>query len=98
MTKKELEERCKTLEKMFEDIYWMAQRYAHGRKTYAVSTYNDAVKKAQEMGLKITPDPATGLVEAKDGMFDKDWFEEQEKKDLPKLEKNCGAWGDDEGC
>lgn len=28
------------------DIHWMAQRYADGRKSYAVGLYNDAIIKA----------------------------------------------------
>jgi len=47
------------------DIYWMALRYADGRKTYAVSMCNDAVRKGYdggwlprkaEGGDPITPD------------------------------------------
>ena len=83
----------------------MARRYAHGRKTYAVSTYNEAVKLAQELGMIFTPD-TDGLIEAKDGMFDREWFELRNtnsvkfitEESAPKLEKNCGAWDDDDGC
>jgi hypothetical protein len=69
--------RSEELERIILDIYWMARRYAHGRKTYAVSQYNDAINKAIELGVNIKPDPIDNLIEAKDGMFDKEWFEAQ---------------------
>lgn len=77
MEKIDYKKRSEELEKIILDIYWMARRYAHGRQSYAVSQYNDAINKAIELGLKIKPDPVDGLVEAKDRMFDKDWFESQ---------------------
>ena len=53
------------------DIYWMALRYADGRKSYAVGMCNDAVQKAYDGGW-ITPkdqggDPITPRL-ARDGM------------------------------
>lgn len=69
--------RSEELEKIILDIYWMARRYAHGRQTYAVSQYNDAINKAIELGVDIKPDPVDNLIEAKDRMFDKEWFESQ---------------------
>jgi hypothetical protein len=65
---------CAVYKHIIREIWWMARRYAHGRQTYAVSMYNDAIRLAQSKGLKFDPDPVDGLVEAKDGMFDKDWF------------------------
>ena len=76
--KKQLDEanaRVAKLESIILDIQWMARRYAHGRMTYAVSTYNEAIRLAQSIGLEFKPDPIDGLIEAKDGMFDKEWFE-----------------------
>lgn len=69
--------RSEELEKIILDIYWMARRYAHGRQSYAVSQYNDAIHKAIDLGLNIKPDPVDNLIEAKDAMFDKDWFDSQ---------------------
>ena len=66
---------CRIREWIIKEIQWMARRYAHGRSTYAVSQYNEAIQKAQEVGMEFRPDPIDGLVEAKDGMFDKEWFQ-----------------------
>ena len=74
MNKKELEDRCKKLESIIQDIQYMAKRYAHGRMSTAVSQYNNAIKLAQELGMTFPPD-TDGLIEAKDGLFDKAWFE-----------------------
>lgn len=78
MEKKELEKRCSELEKIIRDIWWMSRRYAHGRQSYAVDQYNRAIRKAQELGMNFDPDPIDGLIEAKDSMFDKSWFETRE--------------------
>ena len=102
MDKKELEKRCKTLEGIIQDIWWMSRRYAHGRQSYAVGMYNDAIQTALDLGMKFKPDN-DGLIKAKDRGLDRDWFEKNSIKFIteesqPKLEKNCGAWDDDEGC
>ena len=68
------------LKHIIYQIQWMARRYAHGRMTYAVSQYNEAIQLAQSLGMKFDPDPIDGLVEAKDGMFDKEWFEQNKDK------------------
>ncbi len=78
MTKKDLEKRCEDLEKIIKDIWWMSRRYAHGRQSYAVSQYNDAIKKAQELGMTFNPDPVDGIIEAKDSQFDREWFKARE--------------------
>jgi len=72
MLKKELEDRCKKLESIIKDTWWMARRYAHGRQSYSVGQFNDALKLAQELGMTFTPDPIDGIIEAKDRMFDKE--------------------------
>lgn len=46
MTRKQNEE---ILKKCFEDVIWMAIRYAHGRHTYAPSMVRDAVNAYKEM-------------------------------------------------
>ena len=94
MLKKELEEKCKELEKfekrcsqlerVIKEIQWMALRYSHGRMSCAVGIYNDAIKKAQDLGIEFKPDK-DGLILAKDAMFDKEWFEaKKDKNSQPK--------------
>lgn len=65
---------CKQREWVIQEIQWMARRYAHGRMTYAVNMYNEAINLAQKLGMRFKPDPIDGLVEAKDGHLDKEWF------------------------
>ena len=91
---------CKQRESVIQQIQWMARRYAHGRATYAVSTYNDAIRFAQKLGMEFKPDPIDGLVEAKDAQFDKEWFAQDRINkgidiDTPKPVKGCG-WEDDD--
>lgn len=57
------------LRSVIQDMWWMARRYVNGRKSYAVSMYNNAIKRAQDAGMIFSPDN-DGLIEAKDGMFD----------------------------
>ena len=40
------------LKKAYEDVIWMAIRYANGRATYAPSTVRDSIKEFQ----KVFPD------------------------------------------
>lgn len=75
-SKEDYRRRCDKLEKIIHNIWWMARRYAHGRRTYAVNIFNESIREAQELGLKFTPD-SDGLVEAKDPLADKDWYEAQ---------------------
>jgi len=81
MDKKELEARCSALESIIQDIWWMSQRYAHGRQSYAVSMYNDAIRKAQDLGMVFTPN-REGLIEAKDAGLDKAWFESRKNNSV----------------
>ena len=81
MKKKELEKRCSQLESIIQDIQYMARRYAHGRMSCAVSIYNDAIKLAQDLGMEFKPD-TDDLVEAKDGMLDKKWFEARKNQSV----------------
>lgn len=37
--------------KELASVLWMARRYAHGRKSYAVGMYNDVARKAWNIGL-----------------------------------------------
>lgn len=69
------EKRCSQLERVIQDIQWMARRYAHGRKTFAPSIYNEAIQLAQDLGMEFKTDAIDGLIEAKDGDIDRDWFE-----------------------
>ena len=54
----QLREENRRLRGIISDIYWMARRYATGRKTYAPSMYNDAIRAAIDLGCDIKPDPA----------------------------------------
>ena len=61
------EQRAKTLESVVLAIWWLARRYAHNRRTYAVGQYNDAMRKMQELGIHVDPDPVDGTIWATDG-------------------------------
>lgn len=43
--------RIEALESIIRDTIWMACRYAHGRQSYAVGMYNDAARRAVELGV-----------------------------------------------
>ncbi len=68
------------LRSIIQDILWMARRYASGRKTYSVKMINDAIDLALELGIDIGSDSTVGGMYAKDGMFDKEWFEDNKDK------------------
>ena len=53
-----LREENQQLRRIINEIHWMARRYATGRKTYAPSMYNDAIRAAIDLGCDIKPDPA----------------------------------------
>lgn len=66
------------------DIIWMARRYANGRMTYAVSTFNDSYDTLRDiLGDKMDkatnpqPDEVPFFPYAMDGM-------DEYNKDLPK--------------
>ena len=46
------------LKKAFDDVIWMAARYAHGRSTYAPTTVRDAVALRREVDpdWRLRPD------------------------------------------
>lgn len=70
---RKLERENERLKNIIVDIAWMARRYADGRKTYAVSMYNDACFDACKLGCNIRPDFAEGdRLFARDGMEDDD--------------------------
>lgn len=56
--------RIEQLEKIVRDTLWMAQRYADGRKSYAVGLYNDAARAALRLGV-VRPSADTFAI---DGM------------------------------
>lgn len=62
-----MEAENKLLRQMFQSISWMARRYADGRRTYAVSMYNDAVKQALSLGIELNN--SDGTIWAGDGDF-----------------------------
>ena len=47
------------LKKAYEEIYWMAMRYANGRATYAPSMVRESIEAFQEVfpDWKPRPDP-----------------------------------------
>ena len=47
-----MKETITTLKKAYEDVIWMAIRYAHGRQTYAPSMVRESIKDFQ----KVFPD------------------------------------------
>lgn len=56
MTKKEMQERIKALEIVIQDTFWMARRYANGRKTYSPSMVRTAYHTLERLGIKIQHD------------------------------------------
>jgi hypothetical protein len=46
------------LRRVIYEIHWMARRYATGRRSYAPSMFNDAIRVAINMGCDIRPDVA----------------------------------------
>lgn len=87
MSKISYKKKCQELESIIQDIWWMARRYAHGRQTYAVSDFNNAIRRAQDLGMEF-PRDFDGLIEAKDGMLDKDWFDAQNINSLNFIKKD----------
>ena len=71
-------DRVEVLEGIIQDIWWMSKRYCDGRKSYAVSMYNDAIRRAEKLGMKFKTHNESTY--AKDGMFDVDEDEENEEK------------------
>ena len=55
-----LREENQQLRRIINEIHWMARRYATGRRSYAPSMFNDAIKIAIDLGCDIKPDPADG--------------------------------------
>ncbi len=58
MTNKKMtyKQRNQILEKVIQDTFWMARRYAHGRKTYAPSMVRDAYHLLKNLGIEIKHD------------------------------------------
>lgn len=44
------------LRDIITDLQWMARRYATGRRTYAPSTYNRAIRRAIALGMAFKED------------------------------------------
>ena len=53
-----LREENQQLRRIINEIHWMARRYATGRRSYAPSMFNDAIKIAIDLGCDIRPDVA----------------------------------------
>ncbi len=58
MTNKKItdKQRIQILEQVIQDTFWMARRYAHGRKTYAPSMVRDAYNLLKNLGIEIKHD------------------------------------------
>lgn len=52
----EAEAKANCYERSFRDIWWMARRYADGRKTYAPSMYNEAFDRVRKWHRPEHPD------------------------------------------
>ena len=50
----------------FEDVHWMARRYADGRSSYAPGMYNDALERVMKFGFKPN-ECDDGYIWARDG-------------------------------
>jgi hypothetical protein len=59
--------RALALEKIVQDLHWMARRYADGRQSYATSTFNQHTRSLLAMNIQLNP-CAEGTIWARDGM------------------------------
>jgi len=78
-----------TLKEAYEDVIWMAIRYANGRATYAPSMIRDSVKKFQEVFPDWKPrcDPTL--------KSDRQMIEDAESKSDLRSMNFKGDWSDD---
>lgn len=68
MNKKQLINENNRLKQICSDLAWMARRYADGRMSMAVSTYNNNVEELVKMGVYLKPDIISeNTIWAKDG-------------------------------
>ena len=68
MNKKQLINENNRLKQICSDLAWMARRYADGRMSMAVSTYNNSVEELVKMGVYLKPDIISeNTIWAKDG-------------------------------
>jgi hypothetical protein len=58
------------LEGVIQEIYWMAHRYADGRRSYATSMYNRAIEKAIAAGCKLNVDEGLWAKDAMGPAYD----------------------------
>ena len=69
MSKFELKNRIYALERISQDLHWMARRYADGRSIYATSLFNQRTRQLIEMDvLDLNHSGGDGTVWASDGM------------------------------
>lgn len=50
----------RALREIIKQTLWMARRYAHGRRTYVTSDYNDAARAAIKLGVLTEAELAGG--------------------------------------
>lgn len=86
------EAKANCFERSFNDIWWMARRYADGRRTYAPATYNEAIDRVSPWRDTVV-DPICGSAYADDGDLGK-WSKEhrafiKQQRNIAKCRK-CG--------
>jgi hypothetical protein len=81
MTNKEMKIRINKLEKIIQDTFWMARRYAHGRHTYTPSIIRENYNLIKELGnipvahdATINPPMYNDLSEGAN--FREDWLDD----------------------
>lgn len=55
LTKRELRDRCATLEAIVADFHWLARRYADRRQSYATSLFNEHTRTLLRLGIPLNP-------------------------------------------
>lgn len=55
-TRPELEHENEVLRNVIGNTFWMARRYANGRKTYAPDTVNQCLRDLETIDVIIKPD------------------------------------------
>jgi hypothetical protein len=66
---KDLIKENEELKEYLKDLWWMAKRYADGRRSYATTQLNVTVDRLRDMGVITEPDPIDKSYYAKDSDF-----------------------------
>ena len=62
--------REKELEKIIIDTFWMAERYACGRRTYAPEIIKESKNKLKELGIVMREDKELEKIKAENNKYD----------------------------